>query len=176
MRKDNVEMKNFILENLTEVEFTHTYALAIRENKMVKACIVENADEIMPYITRCEQQAKSHNAVWGVRMNGTRADFELIKSYAREIITLCSVAEFENIYATEGNRGSNNRGHIFEKLCANRMGGKQVESMTAKCTESGDIIVKGEHIQCKLWNATVTTEPQVLRFINQQVKIHLLFY
>ena len=33
--------------------------------------------------------------------------------------------------------------------------------------ESGDIIVNGEHIQCKLWNATVTTEPQILRFMAQ---------
>lgn len=168
MRKDNVEMKLFILNNLADLEYTHTYAIAIREDKMVKACIVENADEIMPMITICEQQATSHNAVWGVRVNGVKETFALVKEYAREIVDICSIAEFEEIYATCGNRGSNNRGHIFERLCAERMGGVQMESKTAKCTESGDIIVNGEHIQCKLWNATVTTEPQILRFMERK--------
>ena len=167
MRKDNVEMKMFILNSLAEVEYTHTYAIAIRENKMVKACIIDNADEILPMITVCEQQASSHNAVWGVRVNGTQDNFSIIKTYAREIIELCSVTEFENIYATRGNRGSYNRGHIFEQLCAEKMSGQQMENPTAKCTECGDIVVNGEHIQCKLWNATVTTEPQVRSFLAQ---------
>lgn len=164
---DNRELKMMILENLAKVEFTHTYALAIRENGLVKACIVENAHEILPMLTRCEKSASSHNSVYGVRMNGKVADFELIKSYAREIITLYSVEEFEEIYATKGNRGSYNRGHIFEEMCAVAMGGSQMESKVAKCTECGDIVVNGEHIQCKLWNATVTTEPQILRFMAQ---------
>lgn len=164
MRKDNVEMKNHILEMLASVEYTHTYAFAIRENKMVKAVIVDNADELMPLVTICERQAKSHGSEWGVRVNGTKESFSLLKDYAREIIDICSVAYFEEVYATEGNRGGNNRGHIFERLCAERMGGYQVAKKNAKSTESGDIVVNGEHIQCKLWNATVTTEAQVLRF------------
>lgn len=164
MKKDNIEMKNMILDRLAEVEYTHTYSFAIHENKMIKAAIVENADDILPMVTYCERQAKSHGAVWGVRMNGTIEVMELIKDYAREIIDICSIEEFEREYALHGNRGGNNRGHIFERLCAEIMGGKQNLNKNAKCTECGDIVVNGEHIQCKFWNATVTTEPQVNRF------------
>lgn len=168
MRKDNIEIKTAILEKLASVEYTHTYALGIRENGMVKAAIVENADEILPLVTIAEKQASSHGAPWGIRINGTKANAEIIKQYAREVIDLCTVRFFEQEYAEHGNRGGNNRGHIFERLCAEVMGGKQNDSMTAKCTECGDIVVNGEHIQCKLWNATVTTEPQVMRFIAEK--------
>lgn len=164
-RQSNEEIKMFILNKLSEVEYTHTYAIAIRENKMVKAAIVENADEILPLITIAERQAtKTHKGVWGVRVHGNIANFEIIKSYAREIIDICSIDYLEQEYKEHGNRGGNNRGHIFERLCAEVMGGKQAESKIAKCTESGDIIVNGEHIQCKFWNATVTTEPQINSF------------
>ena len=45
MRNSNEEVKMTILERLAEVEYTNTYAFAIRDEKMVKAVIVENADE-----------------------------------------------------------------------------------------------------------------------------------
>lgn len=167
MRNDNIVMKNNILTGLARVEYTSVYAFAIREDQMVKAVVVEDANDILPLITICERQAKSHGSDWGVRIHGTKKNFALMKEYAREVVDICSVDCFEEIYATEGNRGSNNRGHIFEKLCAERMGGYQVEKKNAKCTESGDIVVNGEHIQCKLWNATVTTEKQVMRFMAQ---------
>ena len=170
MRKDNVEMKMMILNKLSAVEFTHTYIIGFRENKMVKAAIVENADEILPMICVAEPQATSHNAVWGVRANVTRENTEIVKAYAREIIDVCSVAYLEQEYAERGNRGKNNRGHIFERLCAERLKGERPDSPTAKCTETGDIIVNGEHFQCKLWNATVTTEPQVNSFWAQNEK------
>lgn len=164
MRKDNIEMKTIILNDLAKVEFTHTYAIAIKDNKRVKAAIVENAEKIMPMITVCELQAKSHGAPWGIRVNGVKENFALIKEYAREVIDICSVKEFEYIYSTQGNRGNNNRGHIFERMCAEVMGGFQADSKTAKCIDCGDIIVNGEHIQCKLWNATVTTETTIKNF------------
>ena len=168
MRKDNVEIKNSILSKLATVEFTHTYAMGFRENGIVKAAIVENADEILPLVCIAEPQASSHKSVWGVRVNMTKSNTEILKTYAREIVEICTVKFFEQEYAERGNRGSNNRGHIFERLCAEVMGGKQNDSMTAKCTECGDITVDGEQIQCKLWNATVTTEPQVMRFIAEK--------
>lgn len=168
MRKDNIEIKNSILNKLAAVEFTHTYCIGFRENGIVKNAVVEDADEILPLITIAEKQASSHGAPWGIRMNMTKPNIEIVKQYAREVIDLCTVKYFEQEYAEHGNRGSNNRGHIFERLCAEVMGGKQNESMTAKCTECGDIVVNGEHLQCKLWNATVTTEPQVMRFIAEK--------
>lgn len=171
MRKDNVEMKVMILNKLAEVEYTHTYAFGIHENKMVKAVIVENADEILPLITIAENQAKSHGSVWGVRINLDRKNTELIKTYAREIIDICSIAYLEQEYAEHGNKGKNNRGHIFERLCAEVMNGKQNTKTNAKCVDCGDIVVDGEHIQCKLWNATVTTEPQVERFYKNFRKV-----
>lgn len=171
MRKDNTEIKEMILNRLSEVEYTHTYAFGIRENKMVKAVIVENADEVLPLITIAERQAQSHGGIWGVRVNLTAEKTEIVKAYAREIVDLCSVEYFENEYKTNGNRGSNNRGHIFEQVFADVTGGKRNDNPSAKCTECGDIVLNGEHIQCKLWNATVTTEPQVNRFYTEyQVK------
>ena len=78
-KNSNEEMKMVILDRLNTVEFTHVYAFAIREDKMVKAVIVENADEIMPLITYCERNSKSHGGVWGVRMWNAREAFEVIK-------------------------------------------------------------------------------------------------
>ena len=100
-RKDNIEIKTAILNALASLEYTHTYAFGIREHGMVKAAIVENADEILPLITIAEQQASSHNSVWGIRMHGTTADFALIKSYAREVIDICSVKAFEQANGLE---------------------------------------------------------------------------
>ena len=169
-RKDNPELKRMILDKLAEVEYTHTYAFGIRENKMIKAVIVENADEVLPLITVAERQAESHGAVWGVRVNLKKANAEILKTYAREIIDICSIEYLESEYAVNGNRGGNNRGHIFERLCAEVLGGKQNENPTAKCVDCGDIIINGEHIQCKYCNATVTTEPQVNRFYKRYLE------
>ena len=73
--------------------------------------------------------------------------------------------EFEAIYTEHKANGySGNRGNLFEDMFADFTNGTQNEDPTAKCTECGDVIVNGEHIQCKFWNATVTTEPQVNRF------------
>ena len=81
---------------------------------------------------------------------------EAYKAGFTEIITTSHYMERE--YAINGNRGNNNRGHIFERLCAEVMDGEQVKNKCAKCIDSGDIIVNDEHIQCKYCNATVTTE------------------
>lgn len=171
MRNTNEAIKKTILDRLAQVEATHTYAFAIKEEKMVKAVVVENADEILPLITYCEQNAKSHGAVYGVRVHGTKANFELLKEYAREIIPMCSVAEFERTYKENKENGyTGNRGNLFEDMFAQFTGGKQNESKNAKCTECGDVNVNGEEIQVKYWNATVTTEPQVNRFYTEYMK------
>ena len=47
------------------------------------------------------------------------------------------------------------------------LGGIRPEKRTAKCTESGDMIVNGEHIQLKLWNATITDEKTVNNFYSE---------
>lgn len=165
MRESNEEIKRTVLNRLAMVEATHTYAIAIKDNKMVKAAIVENADEVLPLITYCELNSKSHGAVYGVRIHGTKANFDLLKEYAREIIPMCSVEEFERTYVESKKNGyTGNRGNLFEDMFAQFTGGKQNESKTAKCTECGDVNVNGEEIQVKYWNATVTTEPQVNRF------------
>ena len=169
MRKDNVEIKMNTLAILEEIEYTSTYAFAIREDKMVKMAIVENANQILPSLTYCEKRGKD----WVVRMLNTKEMFETIKDYAREIIDLCSISAFEEIYVTQGNRGGNNRGHIFEKLCADRLGGYQVEKKNAKCIDCGDIVANGEHIQCKLWNASVTTEITMLNLLAEKTKREL---
>lgn len=169
VRKDNIEVKTAVLDKLAAVEFTHTYIIGFTEGGMVKAAIVENADQILPLLTVAEPQASSHKSVWGIRMRVTAEGKDILKTYAREIFDVCSIKFLEQEYAEHGNRGGNNRGHIFERLCAEVMGGTRPDSMTAKCTETGDIIVDGEHFQCKLWNATVTTEPQVMEFYSKMM-------
>lgn len=170
-KNSNEAIKNVILTRLSTVEFTHTYAFAIRDEKMVKAVIVENADEIMPLITYCERNAISHGGVFGVRMWNSNKAFEIIKDYAREIIPICSVKEFERIYQEKKSNGyKGNRGNFFEDTFAEITGGVQNENKTAKCTECGDVVVNNEHIQVKYWNATVTTEPQVNRFYTKYIK------
>lgn len=162
---DNQEMKQYILDRLAQVEYTDTYVFAIRDHKMVKAVEVENAHDVLPLITYCERQASSHGSPWGVRMWNSTAAFEIIKAYASRIWTLCSVEEFETTYQEAGGRKLDGyRGEWFERLFVKYVGGVRPEKRTAKCTECGDVILDGKHLQLKLWNATITTEPQVNRF------------
>lgn len=166
MRKgDNPEIKKMVLDRLASVEFTHTYLFNYREKGMVRAAIVEDADEILPLITYAEHhEGKKHNG-WAIRMDGCKANVEIIKTYAREIFDVCTVKFLENEYAVNGRPGSNNRGHILERLNAEILGGVQNKKSNLDCTLAGDIVVNGEHIQCKMWNATVTTEATVNNFL-----------
>jgi hypothetical protein len=78
---------------------------------------------------------------------------------------LCSVEEFETTYQEAGGRKLDGyRGEWFERLFVKYVGGTRPEKRNAKCTECGDVILDGKHLQLKLWNATITTEPQVNRF------------
>lgn len=171
MRNSNETIKATILERLALVEYTKVYAFAIRDEKMVKAVIVDNANEILSLVTYCERNSSSHGAVWGVRMNNANETFATLKDYAREIIPMCSVKEFERVYAEKrasGYRG--NRGNLFEDMFAELTNGTQNANKSAKCTECGDVVVNGEHIQVKFWNATITTEPQVNKFYADYMK------
>ena len=163
---NNKEMQMFILDRLAQVEYTNTYVFAIRTKGMLQAAIVENANDILPLVTYCERQASSKGGVWGVRMWNAEAAFEIIREYAREIIDICSVREFEQSYEEAGGKKAipGYKGEWFERLFVRTVGGERPESRTAKCTECGDVILNGEHLQLKLWNATITTEKQVNKF------------
>lgn len=168
---ENNEVKMTILERLFAVESTHTYGIAIRDNGMVKAAIIEDADDVLPLVTVCERNSKSHGGVYGVRMWNSNKAFEIIKEYAREIITLCTVEEFERQYKeAKANGFKGNRGDFFEVFFAKVTGAELNEVRNAKCTECGDVRLNGEEIQLKLWNATLTTETQVNRFYEKMVK------
>lgn len=168
---DNEEMKRFILNRLAEVEYTDTYVFAIREHGMVKAVEVENASEILPFITYCERRAKSKGGMWGVRMWNAKGAFDIIKAYGSREWTLCSVHEFEQSFeeAYEIEKMSGKRGEWFERLFIKYVGGVRPDDRRAKCTESGDVILDGKHLQLKLWNATITEENQVNRFYEQKL-------
>ena len=169
MKKSNEIVKMSVLAKLAEVEYTNFYAFAIRDEKMVKACFVRNADEILPYVTYCEKNAESHGGVWGVRMLNNKEMNETLKEYAETVLPLCSVDYFESRLAEERANGiKGNRGNLFEVILCEQTGAEQVAKKNAKCTDCGDIVLNGEHIQCKLWNATITTEPQVMRFIAER--------
>ena len=168
---ENIEVKTMILNRLAMVESTHTYAIAIRDNGFVKAVIIENANDVLPLVTVCERNSKSHGGVYGVRIWNSKKAFEIMKEYAREIITLCTVEEFERRYKEEKENGfTGNRGNLFEIMFSEITGAEMNDNPTAKCTECGDVRLNGEEIQLKLWNATVTTEPQVNRFVAEMNK------
>lgn len=168
---ENNEVKMMILNRLAKVEYTHTYAFAIRLNGIVYGAIVEDADAIMPMITVCERNSKSHGGVYGIRMWNAKKAFEIIKEYARELVEICSVNEFERRYKEEKVNGfTGNRGNLFEIMFSEITGAEMNDNPTAKCTECGDVRLNGEEIQLKLWNATVTTEPQVNRFYTEMNK------
>lgn len=159
---DYYEIKMRILRALARLEATHTYALVIRDDGCVKAAIVENADDLLPLVTVCEISGRDG---FKVRMWNSNEAFSIIKTYARELITLCTVKEFEEAFKeAKANGYTGNRGNFAEDLFALVTDGKQNESKTAKCTECGDVNVNGEEIQVKLWNATITTLEQVERF------------
>lgn len=166
MKKSNEIVKMSVLEKLAEVEYTNYYCFAIHEDKMVKAVFVRNADEVLPFVTYCERTSASHGSEWAVRMLNNKEMNETLKTYAEKVVDICSVNYLETRLIEEkanGNKG--NRGNLFEVLVCEVCGGQQVAKKNAKCTECGDIIINDEHIQCKLWNATLTTESQVMRFI-----------
>ena len=161
----NLEMKMYILNRLFEVEYTSTYGFGIRDNGLVKVAIVEHADDILPMITYCEPNSKSHGGVYGVRMWNNKEAFEIIKEYAREEIIICSVKEFEAEYKEAKENGFNgNRGNFLEYKFASVTGAKLNDNPNAKLTDCGDAVLNGEHIQLKLWNATVTTETTINNF------------
>ncbi len=165
---DNMELKTYILNNLKKVESTDTYVFGIREEKMVKACIVENASDILPLVTVCEAVASSKGTGFKVRMWNSNEAFKIIREYARETITLCSVAEFEagfKAWRASGNNG--NRGNYFEPTFCGVTGAEMNTNPIAKCTECGDVRLNGEELQLKLWNATVISQEQVERFMER---------
>jgi uncharacterized protein YuzE len=170
--KDNKEMKKFILDRLAMVEYTNTYVFGIHENGLVKAVEVENAPEILPFITYCERRAKSKGETWGVRMWNASAAFEIIKAYASRMWTLCSVHEFEESFeeACEVETISGKRGEWFERMFVKYVGGVRPTDRRAPCTETGDVILDGKHLQLKFWNGTVSEEKQVNRFYEAKMK------
>lgn len=160
---ENMTKKLSILNTLDAIEYTHTYGFIIRDEGMVKLAIVEEAGQILPFVTVLEKSAKSKGIDWKVRMWNSKEAFQTIKAYARELVNLQTVEGFESEYQNlKANGYKGNRGDLGEYKAAQALGGTQNESKTAKCTECGDIVVNGEHIQIKLWNATVTTEQTMI--------------
>ena len=156
------EIKMRTLELLARVEYTHTYALIIRDKGCVKAAIVEDADDLLGLVTVCELTGRDG---YKVRMWNSKEAFEIIKTYAREMVTLCTVKEFEASFKMAKDNGYyGNRGNFGEDLFAKVTGATQMNAKNAKCTDCGDVVLNGEHIQVKLWNATITTLEQAERF------------
>jgi len=163
--RDYTDIKMDILNKLVQVEYTDTYAFAIRDRKMLCAVIIENASDILPMVTYCDKVAKSKGNDYSVRMLNKIECFELLKDYARDIVPIMSVNNFEREYSEKKRNGyKGNRGDFFEYLFTVYVGGKQNIKRNAKCTECGDVIINGEHIQVKFYNATIITESQVNRF------------
>ena len=165
---ENKAIKLYLLNNYVDnsykgVEYVH----AIRENGRVKAAVVEDFHDIIYNCTVCERSASSKGDTYRLRAWNCKESFDTIKTYAKEIIDMCSVEEFEEgfkAWKNQGNKG--NRGNYFEPLYCGMTGAVQVEKANAKFTDSGDVVLNGKHQQLKLWNATYT-DTETIKNLNK---------
>lgn len=92
-----------------------TFIVAIRKNGCIYACIVENFIDIVPLVVN----------KWGY-INNSIATFEIIEEYAREVVLIDTVADFER-KAKNWNRRHNMaryRGYYFEVAVCRRLHAK----------------------------------------------------
>lgn len=167
-KRHNPVMQKYLIEQYTKLAYTETYAFCVKVDGMVKVAIVEHADAILEKITYCEPNAESHGGYYGLRMLNTKETMLFILSMANQILEVGTTKEFEmgfEKYRANGNKG--NRGDYFEDMFAEMMKGSKPEMRNACFTDCGDVIAKGVHYQCKLYNATFTTTQTIKKTLER---------
>jgi hypothetical protein len=164
-KNHNPEMHKYLIEQYTALAFTHTYAFCVKHKGKMKVAIVENANSILPDITYCEPNSSSHGKVYGLRMMEKQIVSEMILNRASEIFELGTYKDFENGFTEYRQTAKGNRGDYFEMVFTKMVNGTNPDKRNACFTDCGDVIANGKHYQCKLYNATFTTESTIARLL-----------
>lgn len=147
-------VQKFLVDNYNRLAFTHNYILGYQQNGMVYGARLENAQEILKYISCVDKASSKNGGTFQLKYKPNKAQISIIITSAKEIKEVCSVDFLENQYKN----GKHNRGQIFEELSAKVFNGQQVGKKNAKFTDSGDITIKDRHYQVKFLKATFTDE------------------
>jgi len=152
MTKENI--MNYLIENYNTLAYTHDYVFGYVANGMVYGAIVENAKDLLPYITSLDRASKKNGGTYQLKYKPNKAQVAIIIEKATEIKPICTVDYLEKLNA----ECRQNRGQIFEILVADVLGGFQSTKKNAKFTDCGDILVGTKHYQVKYLKATFTDE------------------
>ena len=150
----NENVKEYLTREYARLAFTPDYVFGYAENGMVYAAMVENADEILPYVTTLDRASSKNGGTYSLKYKPTKAITSILRAHASKVLTICSVEYLESLNATS----RQNRGQIFESLVAENLKAETPKAKNAKFTDCGDIIVNGRHYQVKYAKATFTDE------------------
>lgn len=150
----NENIKEYLTREYTRLAFTSDYVFGYAESGMVYAAMVENADEILPYITCLDRASSKNGGTYSLKYKPTKAIAAILRVHASKVFAVCSVEYLESL-----NKASRqNRGQIFETMVAEILKAETPKAKNAKFTDCGDIIVNRRHYQVKYAKATFTDE------------------
>ena len=156
----NENIKNYLINAYNELAYTHNYIMGYTMEGMVYAARLEEAKDLLPYITSLDRASKKNGGTLQLKYKPNKKQVALIIEQAVEIKAVCTVDYLEKL----NRENRQNRGQIFETLVADIFGGYQVEQKNAKFTDCGDIIIKDRHYQVKYLKATYTDERTIKHF------------
>lgn len=153
MKNENI--KNYLIENYNALAYTHSYIFGYVLEGIVYAAKIENAENLLPYITSLDRASSKNGGTIQLKYKPTKSQTALIIEKADEIKAICSVDYLEKTFKAS----KQNRGQIFETLVAKSFNAIQSEKKNAKFTDCGDIVTKDNiHYQVKYLKATFTDE------------------
>lgn len=113
-----------------------TFVVAIRDAGAIYACVIEDFADIAPIVVN----------KWGY-INNTTATFEVLKEYAREIIYIDSVVDFERKSKNWKRRntwaGYRYRGYYFEVAFCRKVHAKINPVRNTAHNKGYDAVLKG---------------------------------
>lgn len=158
-KRHNPEMQRVLANSYHHVAYTTNYGFCVKTGGKIYAAIVNDVDcETLERITYCERNAESHGGFYGLRMLNNKATMQFILEIASKVFEIGTYKEFENGFNNYRTTNKGNRGDYFEDVFASLVNGTKPENRAACFTDCGDVIADGIHYQCKLYNATFTTE------------------
>ena len=150
----NENIKEYLTTEYARLAYTSNYVFGYTENGMVYGAMVENADEILPYVTCLDRASSKNGGTYSLKYKPTKAITAILRAHASKVFAVCSVEYLESL--NKANR--QNRGQIFEAMVAEILKAETPKAKNAKFTDCGDIIVNHRHYQVKYAKATFTDE------------------
>jgi len=150
----NENIKEYLTTEYARLAYTANYVFGYAESGMVYAAMVEDADEILPYVTCLDRASSKNGGTYSLKYKPTKAIAAILRTYASKVFAVCSVEYLENL----NRENRQNRGQIFEAMVAEILGAETPKAKNAKFTDCGDIIVNNRHYQVKYAKATFTDE------------------